>query len=464
MRGYAEFLAAKSGLVEASGFDPSGLAPHLFPFQADLVRWALRRGRAALFADTGLGKTAMQIEWSRQVSNRSGGRVLVLAPLAVAEQTVAEADRFGVAIDHRRTGPSDAAIQITNYELLHRFDPGLYAGVALDESSILKSQDGATRNALLAAFGATPYRLACTATPAPNDFTELGNHAEFLGVKTRSEMLAEFFVHDGGSTQDWRLKGHAEEAFWRWVCSWGAMVKRPSDLGHDDAAFVLPPLRMHERVVGVEHGDFKSEGLLFAPTAKTLAAQRATRRATADRRVEMASRIAGERDQCLVWCELNGEADAATAAINGAVQVRGADDPEEKAERLLGFAAGRYRVLVSKPSIAGHGLNFQRCARMIFMGASHSFEQTYQAVRRCWRFGQTRPVDVYVIRAENEDAIVANYRRKEAAAERLGTQMVAHMRATMALEISSARREWTDHEARQAVAIPAWITQEASCQ
>lgn len=462
MSDYAAFLAAKAGRVEACGFNPPPLAPHLFPFQADLVRWALRRGRAAIFADTGLGKGPMQIEWSRQVSAHSEGRVLILAPLAVAEQTVAEGARFGVAIDHRRDGPSSAPIQITNYELLHRFDPDLYAGIAMDESSILKSQDGATRNALLAAFGKTPYRLACTATPAPNDFTELGNHAEFLGVKTRGEMLAEFFVHDGGSTQDWRLKGHAEDVFWRWVCTWGAMVKRPSDLGYEDGAFLLPPLRMHERVVEVEHADFHAEGMLFAPTATTLSAQRATRRATASKRVDAAAAIAAGDEQCLVWCELNAEADAATDAIDGAVQVRGADSPEEKAARLLGFAAGQHRVLVSKPSIAGFGLNFQRCARMIFMGASHSFEGTYQAIRRCWRFGQSRPVDVHVIRAENEDAIVANYRRKEAAAERLSARMVAHMRETMALEISSARREWIEHAAPTPTEIPSWLA--VTCQ
>ncbi len=459
---YDDFISRKLAHVEASGFDPGPLAGHLFPFQADLVRWALRRGRAALFADTGLGKTAMQIEWARQASEHAGGPVLILAPLAVVEQTVTEGERFGVLVEHCRHGNGARQLQIANYEMLHRFDPSRYAGVVLDESSILKSYDGATRNAILAAFGATPYRLACTATPAPNDYTELGNHSEFLGIKSRTEMLAEYFVHDGGSTQDWRLKGHAEEPFWQWVCRWAAMVKRPSDLGYDDERFALPPLRMHERVVRVEHADFHREGLLFAPTATTLDAQRATRRATVEQRVRAAAEIAGDDGQCLVWCELNAEADAVTAAIPGAVQVAGADSPEEKAERMLAFARGKVRVLVSKPSVCGFGMNFQACARMVFMGASHSFEQTYQAVRRCWRFGQSRPVDVYVIRAENEDAIVANYRRKESDVERLSERMVEHMRATMREEISSSRREWNEHAANCSTIIPDWLRTEAA--
>lgn len=456
---YDAFIGRKAGAHSFTGIPGADIAAHLFHFQADLVRWALRRGRAAIFADTGLGKTVMQVEWARHIAER--GRVLILAPLAVAEQTVSEAARFGVSVSYRRDGLHDDTITITNYELLHHFDPGAFAGIVLDESSILKSYDGATRTAIIAAFGATPFRLACTATPAPNDYTELGNHSEFLGIKTRQEMLAEFFVHDGGSTRDWRLKGHAEAVFWRWVCSWGAMVKKPSDLGHSDDGFALPPLEFHEEVIRVRHEDFHADGLLFAPTAMTLEAQRATRRATMAQRIAHAATIAQRHaGQCIVWCELNAEADGAEAAIPGAVQVRGADDATSKADRLLGFARNEYRVLSTKPSIAGHGMNLQGCHCMVFMGASHSFESTYQAIRRCWRFGQTQPVHVYILRAENEDAIVANYRRKEADAERLSDAMVSHMRHTMRQEISSARREWIVYDPQTALQTPPWLHSE----
>jgi superfamily II DNA or RNA helicase len=457
---YDDFLRQKEPRLPAEGLewkgDSSGV---LFGFQSDLDRWSLRRGRAAIFADTGLGKSLIQAKWGECVSRE--GKVLILAPLAVAEQTVREGAKVGVPIHYSRDGLTPTAITITNYELLHRFRPEDFAGIVLDESSILKAYDGATRNAIIAAFTDTPFRLACTATPAPNDFTELGNHSEFLGVKSRTEMLSEYFVHDGKTTQEWRLKGHAEDVFWRWVCSWGAMVKRPSDLGYEDGAFRLPPLRMHERIVPVDDEDFRHEGHLFAPQARTLSDQRATRRATRAKRVQLAAELAVGNDPVLIWCELNPEGDALEELIPDAVQVRGSDPIDKKVDRLLGFADGRYRVLVTKPSIAGHGMNWQRCAREIFVGASHSYEQTYQAIRRCWRFGQTRPVDVYVIRAENEEAILANYRRKEADAERMSEAMVGHMRETMREEISSARREVTTYEPREEMRFPAWLESES---
>lgn len=456
--GYESVIRRKSASVAFGGITVDDVAPHLFPHQADLVRWALRRGRAAIFADTGLGKTAMLLEWARHVSER--GRVIILAPLAVSEQIAREGARFGVDVTCLRADDGASRIVVTNYEMLHHFATGDFVGVVLDESSILKSFNGSTRNALIETFAATPYRLACTATPAPNDHTELGNHSEFLGIKTRVEMLAEYFAHDGGSTQDWRIKGHAVDPFWRWVCSWGAVVKRPSDLGHDDAGFALPPLRMHDRIVEVDHSDARAMGLLFAPDALSLQDQRATRRATLSKRAALAAEIASGDDQCLVWCELNDEADACEAAIDGAVQVAGSDAPEVKAERMLGFAEGRYRVLVSKASICGFGMNFQRCARQVFLGASHSYEQTYQAVRRSWRFGQTRPVDVYIIRAETEGAIVANFRRKEADAERMAGEMGSRMRDVMRVEILGASREWNEYEPRARMVVPQWCRAE----
>lgn len=457
---YESFIASKFAHRRFGGCPVvDDLAGYLFPHQNAITAWALRKGRSAIFADTGLGKTAMQLEWARHVS--SEGRVLILAPLAVAEQTVREGARFGVYVEYaRHARDTSAQIVITNYDMLEHFVDEQWTGVVLDESSILKSFTGATRNAIIDAFGDVPFRLACTATPAPNDFTELGNHAEFLGVRTRVEMLAEYFVHDGGDTSEWRLKGHAEEAFWRWVCSWAVAVKHPSDLGFDDSGFALPPLRMHERVIRVDHTDAQANGYLFAPDVMTLADQRATRRTTLQRRVDAVAELASGTEPALVWCELNDEANALELAIDGAVQVSGSDSNEIKRARLMGFADGRYRVMVTKPKIAGFGLNWQHCARVIFAGASHSYEQTYQAIRRCWRFGQTRPVDVHIVRAETESAIVANYRRKEADAERLSIAMVDMMRESMREEIGSSVRLTNEYAPKVAMTVPAWVGME----
>lgn len=433
------------------------IKPELFEHQKALVQWALRKGRSAIFADTGLGKTLMQLEWARHVSE--DGPVLILSPLAVAHQTVDEGRRFGIDLSYRHEFAGDR-ITITNYERIDAFDPAKFVGIVLDESSILKSCDGKTRNAIISNFGQTPFRLACTATPAPNDHTELGNHSEFLGVKTRVEMLAEYFVHDGGSTQNWRLKGHAADDFWRWVCTWAAVVKRPSDLGFSDDGYDLPPLRMHEHIVNVDHTDAWDAGLLFAPVAATLNDQRAIRRSTTKKRVEIASELASGDDPVLIWCELNAEADAIHKAIPGAVQVAGSDDPETKADRLLAFSRGNTRALVTKAKIAGFGMNMQRCSKMIFLGASHSYEQTYQAVRRCWRFGQTRPVDVHIIRAETEGAIIANFRRKEADAERLAEEMVSRVRASMRMEIGGTSKEWNPYNPNIKMTVPSWVGSE----
>lgn len=451
---YESWVVARAAAPAAVPVPHGDLHSALFPHQRDLVSWALRRGRAAIFADTGLGKTAMQIEWARHVAEH--GRVLILAPLAVAEQTVREArERLGVECVYRRSDHGDR-ITITNYEMLDHFDAGAFAGLVLDESSILKSYTGSTRNAIIQSFRATPWRLACTATPAPNDFTELGNHSEFLGIKSRTEMLAEYFVHDGGSTQDWRVKGHAVGAFWRWVSQWGAVVRLPSDLGYDDGAYALPPLRFEEHVVRVSNEQAQSAGMLFAPQAVSLQDQRATRRMTLSARADAATEIALGDEPCLVWCELNAEADAIEEMVPGAVQVRGSDDPDAKRDRLLGFADGRYRVLVTKPSIAGFGMNWQHCSRMVFVGASHSYEQTYQAIRRCWRFGQRSPVTVHVIRAETEQAVVQNYRRKEADAARMGAEMVANVRTSLDA-ITTAGREWNPYHPTMTMRIPAWM-------
>ena len=452
---YETYIQNKTKINSVKGIEVETLNPVLFGFQSDLTRWALRKGRAAIFADTGLGKTLMQSEWAHQVSKL--GRVLMLAPLAVAEQTVREAkEKLGITIVYCRKDEGHL-ITITNYEMLEHFIPNDFIGVVLDESSILKSYSGRTRTALIESFQNTPYRLACTATPSPNDYTELGNHSEFLGVKTRSEMLAEYFVHDMDKTQDWRLKGHAVKPFWRWVASWGAMLKRPSDLGYEDEGFKLPELNIYPKIIAVDNRDFWKEGFLFAPDVKTLSDQRATRKATATQRIEIAVELAKQKGQCLIWCELNDEADAVEKAIEDCVQVKGSDSLDEKKERLLGFTNGDIRVLASKVSICGFGMNWQKCNRIIFMGASHSYEQTYQAIRRCWRFGQKKPVDVYVISADTETSIMDNFKRKEADATHMAEEMVSMVKESLLSELRGSVKEWNEYKPSKKMIIPEWL-------
>ncbi len=429
---YQEFLAGKRKVHASQGVEYPDPHHELFDWQADVVRWALRKGRAAIFADCGLGKTFQQLEWAARVP----GDVLLLAPLAVGHQTESEAARFGIDAKVSRDGRRSAKVTIANYERLHLFDPGQFAGVVLDESSILKSMDGATKNRLISAFSATPYRLACTATPAPNDHMELGNHAAFLGVSTMAEMLATYFCHDGGETSVWRLKGHAVADFWSWVASWAVMIRRPSDIGHDDAGYELPPLdiRVHEVQSGIVR-----EGELFGMPVLALDEQRKARRATLAARVACAADIANSADgQVLVWCELNDESDALESAIAGSISVSGADTDEAKSSRMLDFARGDARCLVTKPKIAGFGMNWQGCAEMVFVGLSHSYEQFYQAVRRCWRFGQTRPVVVHIVTSDAERAILENIQDKQAAADDMAARMVGMMQGTMREELRSA--------------------------
>lgn len=453
---YERFIAAKYEFVRFPGIEAGKLPDTMFPHQKDLTRWALRKGRAALFAATGLGKSIMSLAWATEVAQR--GRVLLLTPLAVAQQFVGEGRKFGMPCRYLRADDGQPGIIVTNYEMLDRFDVSTFIGVVLDESSILKSFDGKTRNQIIQAFQDTPYRLAATATPAPNDFAELGNHSEFLGVKTRAEMLAEYFVHDGETTQEWRLKGHAQDAFWRWVASWGAIIQLPSDLGYDDGAYALPPIRMIEHVIPVDVEDAHRAGQLFATETRTLSDQRANRKATMSKRAQKAAEIASEPGPCIVWAELNAEADASEAAISDAIQVSGSNSLDEKVDRLNAFVEGRARVLVGKASICGFGMNFQHCHRMVFLGASHSFEQTFQAIRRCWRFGQTRPVEVHIIRAENEGAIMANYRRKEADNARMAQEMREHSRAAVRMEVQGVSgREWNPYDANMSMIIPTWI-------
>ena len=422
---YQEFIKTKAIIDSATGLkDIPQLNPLLFPFQRDIVTWALRRGRAAIFADCGMGKTPMQLEWAKHIP----GKVLILAPLAVAQQTVREAAKFGIedVAYSRKSSDSLGHITITNYEMLEHFNPDDFAGIVLDESSILKAYDGKTRTQIVDGFAQTPFRLACTATPAPNEYMELGNHAQFLSVMSYTEMLSMFFVHDGGETQKWRLKGHAETDFWKWLCSWAVMIRKPSDLGYDDGEFKLPEMVMHDVTVKV---DKPTSGMLFAINAETLQERIAARRDTVQDRVSHTAAIVNAtQDQFLVWCNLNSEGDALRKTIPGAIEVKGSDDWAVKESNLLKFSSGEIRVLVTKPTIAGHGLNWQNCANMAFVGLSDSYEQFYQAVRRCWRFGQKRSVNVYVVCAENEGNVVSNIKRKEREALDMAANMVEHMK------------------------------------
>jgi len=423
MNRYDEFLAKKATVEQPTGLsDVPDLNPDLFPFQRDIVSWALRRGRAAIFADCGLGKTPMQLDWARHVP----GDVLILAPLAVSTQTVREGDKFEIPVNYcRDQSQVGNGITITNYEMLDRFDPSAFHGVVLDESSILKAYDGKTRTRIIEAFQQTPFRLACTATPAPNDYMELGNHAEFLGTMKRMEMLSMFFVHDGGETQKWRLKGHAQGEFWKWVCSWAVMLRKPSDLGYSDDGFDLPPMTIAQHTIKAKAA---TPGFLFPVEAQTLQERQAARReSVADRVAKCAEMVNGSDEYWVIWCGLNTESAALVKAIPDAVEVKGADSTEHKESAMLGFSAGDHRVMVTKPSIAGFGMNWQHCHNEAFVGLSDSYEQFYQAVRRCWRFGQTSPVNVHIITSELEGAVVANVKRKEADAAKMAEEMVNNM-------------------------------------
>lgn len=412
MGSYEAFIESKLTRIPDSGFDAVGMNDMLFDFQKDIVAWACRKGKAAIFADCGMGKTPMQLEWARQVHNHTGGNVLILAPLAVAAQTRREGDKFGIGVTVCRS-QSDVkdGINVTNYEIMHKFDLASFDGIVLDESSILKSFTSATRNAIIDGFKSTPYKLACTATPSPNDYMELGNHAEFLGAMTRTEMLAMFFIHDGGSTSKWRLKGHASERFWDFVASWAVMIRDPKDMGYKMEGFDLPQLI--EDVVEVESG-IVDDTRLFNIAAEGLQEQQQAKRKTIQKRARKCAEMVNSNNRpWIVWCELNDESAALSRMIPDAVEVRGSDSPDFKEDAMIGFADGRYRVIVTKPSICGFGMNWQHCADMVFCGLSNSYEQYYQAIRRCYRFGQTRPVNVHIVISELERGIVSNVMRKK---------------------------------------------------
>jgi len=445
---YQEFITSKLQLHVPVGFAPADLSGYgLFDFQVAIVEWAVNRGRAAIFADTGLGKTSCQLVWADQVYQHTRKPVLILAPLCVAQQTVREAERMGIPdVRYARSKALviGARIVVINYEMMEHFDMSVFGGVVLDESSILKSLNGKTKAALIETFAGTDYRLSCTATPSPNDFMELGNQAQFLGIMSHTEMLAQFFVHDGGDTSQWRLKGHGKTVFWEWLATWSVCIRNPSDLGFDGSRYILPPLKTVQHTV---ESEFIADGQLFATVAQTLNDRRAAKRSSLTDRVEKAAELVnGNDEKWIVWCHLNSESEALTRAIPGAVEVTGAMSATEKEQRIMAFINGESRVIISKSSIMGFGLNLQFCARVCFVGLDDSYEQYYQAVRRCYRFGQTRQVEVHIISSDGEGAILKNIERKQAQAQEMSGAMVEHMREFSQREVRGVHRETNEYQ------------------
>lgn len=424
---YKEFLQTKLFKVRASGIEANAISPILFPFQADIVKWALRKGRAAIFADTGLGKTLMECEWAREVSTQTGGNVLIIAPLSVARQTVSLAQKhFGLEVVYSR-GDKIYPITITNYEMVNHFNADDFVGVVLDESSILKSLDGKTRQLLTSMFSDTPYRLAATATPAPNDIVEIGNHSEYLGIMKGAEMRATFFVNVGDSADRWQMKGHAEKHFYQWMASWAMSIRKPSDLGYSDDGYILPPLNIEP--VFLDTG-YVPDGQLFNLGLSGLHQRIEVRYESLEARTQEAARLVmSNNEQWIVWCGLNDESSEMMRLLgDDAVEVTGSDAPEKKAELIEAFQDGKHRVLVTKLKIAGFGMNFQNCNHQVFVGMSDSWEMYYQGIRRSYRFGQTKPVNIYLVLAEAQRSIYENVMRKEEQAAEMSQRMIEHVR------------------------------------
>lgn len=448
---YQDFLAGKAQLDGDHGFEPEWVPDWLFGFQAELVEWATRKGRAAAFADCGLGKTPVQLVWAQNVHRRTDRPVLVLAPLAVSFQTEDEAAKFGVEAVVSRDGSIPAPVTVANYERLDRFNPADFGGVVCDESSAIKAFDGVRRAAVTEFLREQRYRLLCTATAAPNDYIELGTSSEALGYLGHMDMLSRFFTNRGkarmwGRDGEWRFKGHAEDPFWRWVASWVRALRRPSDLGYPDDGFRLPELVERQHVVTAAAP--LDDGTLFPVPATGLREAQAEQRRTITERCEKAAALLADAGSAVAWCQLNDEGDLLTKLIDGAVQVSGSDHPDAKEEALVGFARGQFRVLVTKPAIGAWGLNWQHCHRMTYF-PSYSYEQFYQAVRRCWRFGQQHPVVVDIVTTTGGADALVSLQRKAAQADRMFDALVAHMRNAL-----SVRRS-TDFD--RTVEVPAWL-------
>lgn len=452
MKNYEEFIKNKALVIQSVGIevDIDDLNPNLFDFQKDIVRWALAKGKSAIFADCGLGKTLMQLEWAEQVRKRTGLKVLIVAPLAVSNQTKSEGKKFGIEVNicASQSDVKSDVINITNYEKLDKFIGNEFGAIVLDESSILKSYSGKVRTQIINCFDKVPYKLACTATPAPNDYMELGNHSEFLGVMTRPEMLSMFFVHDGGQTSKWRLKGHAQGLFWKWLASWCVVVDNPKKLGYTSVDYELPELKMHEIIVD---GD--------EPVNETLSLteRRNARKESLEMRCKAAADLVNNSDeQWLVWCDLNDEANMLNRLIYDSKNVQGSDKPDFKDSTMSEFANGELKCLITKAKIAGYGMNWQNCHNMIFVGLSDSFESYYQAVRRCWRFGQEHEVNGYIVISAREGAVKSNIERKQADNERFKEELIELTKDITTRELKATCRISTPYEPKTEIKLPEW--------
>ena len=432
---YKQFLETKLIMEEKVGFDVKQLPGGLFDFQKAITRWALKRGKAAIFADTGLGKTFMQSAWAEQITKNTGKQVLIVAPLCVAEQTVKEAKKIKIKIKYAREY-EDSPILITNYEMVDSFKESIednkFAGIVLDESSILKHQDSKTREKIISLSKNINYKLSCTATPSPNDYMELGSQAEFLGIMDSMQMLSLFFTHDGSETQKWRLKGHAQERFWEWLSSWCVYIKKPSDLGFSDEGYKLPKLNTeHIRIGGFIDSSFN--GITGRHKAK---------KETVNERVDKCAEIVNNsKGQFIVWCQRNDESKELHKQIKDSVEVAGSDSIEDKKEKIMSFTNGKTRVLITKPKIAGFGMNWQHCNKMVFVGLTDSYEQIYQAIRRCWRFGQKNEVDVFFIAHSREGSVLQNINRKEKQSENMAINLIKNMTDFQKKEVTQLIKE-----------------------
>ena len=448
---YSDFLKNKRFVLESCGFDvdKNELNPKMYDFQKDIVRWSLAKGRSCIFADCGLGKTLMQLEWAQKIHEKTGGKILILAPLSVCEQTKREGLLFGYNVNICEN-QSDVVlgINITNYEKLNKFAANEFCAVVLDESSILKSFTGKVRTSIIENFNNVPYKLACTATPAPNDYMELGNHSEFCGVMTRAEMLSMFFVHDGGQTSKWRLKGHAEGVFWQWMASWSVFIDNPRNLGYQIDGYDLPKLLINEIIV---------DGETPIGTSLSLTERRQARKDSLIMRCEKAAELVNNSsEQWLVWCDLNDESHKLHRLITDSVEVQGSDSDSHKASSMLDFGEGKIKCLVTKPKIAGFGMNWQNCHNMIFTGLSDSYEQFYQALRRCWRFGQTEKVNVYIIISAKEGCVKQNIERKQADFLKMQSEMTELTKEVTKKELKRTCRLSTPYEPHIKMVLPDW--------
>lgn len=467
MSEYQNFIASKRRKLQPMGFKAKKLNGSLFDWQATIVDWAVRRGRAALFEECGLGKSLQQLAWAEQVVKHANRPVILHCPVGVRHQTLREAVKFAIDCDVVIANePSDivTGINLVNYEKLHHFDPSVFAGVVLDESSILKNYVGKTKRMLIESYARTPYRLACTATPAPNDHMELGTHAEFLGICEREDMLSKYFVHDGADTSKWRLRGHAVKHFWEWVATWAVCISKPSDIRGSDDGFDLPQLTVNRHVVAVDHMK-PGDGLLFNISGLSATTIHEEKRLTCEARCEKVASIvkAIGDDPAVIWCDTNYEADELLKQLDSCIEVRGSHTELQKEQMLMAFSRGDAKHIITKPSVAGFGMNWQHCNRQIFAGLSYSFEAYYQAVRRCWRFGQQRPVTVDIVLAETESVLQSTIANKESDHRLMQAEMADAMRSATLAEIGIDKGKKV-YEAGEAIQLPPFLGALASCK